>query len=205
MNKTLKLWLGGCSLLFLVTIMGLVMFSFAGTFLIRKDRLKSSDALVILSGGTGERLEFGAKLYNDGIARRIILTETDEVDPDSNEPILASNLNKLASDYGISKSRIITTRKTSTSTYEEANAVLSVVEGKDWKSLVVVTDSFHSRRTGLIFDRVFQGSGVRVSVQPVDVPGYWYRPMRWWWSAESREATLLEYLKILYFLAGRYE
>jgi uncharacterized SAM-binding protein YcdF (DUF218 family) len=203
MKNSVKIWLGGCAIIIIAILIGLVFFSLAGKYLVRKDKLKSSDALVILSGGKGERLEFGAKLYEDGIARRIILTETDEVDPITNEQIIISNFNILASEYGISKVRIIATKKTSTSTYEEALAVLAVVKDREWKSLVVVTDSFHSRRTGMIFDKVFRGSGVRVSIQPVDVPGYWYRPLRWWWTGESREATFLEYVKILYFLAGQ--
>lgn len=178
-------------------------FSAAGIFLIKKDPLKSSEAIVILSGGGNERLEKGASLVNDGIAKRIILTDTDEID-ENGVSVSTANMNKLASQYGLSKTRIIVTRRTSTNTYEEAQAVLSLMQQREWKNLIVVTDSFHSRRTSMIFNHVFKSSGIRLSVQPVDVEGYWYHPFYWWRDADSFQATILEYLKIVYFLTGRY-
>jgi uncharacterized SAM-binding protein YcdF (DUF218 family) len=205
MKKRISLLAGICSIILILVVVAGVLFLAAGAFLVRKDRLKSSEAMAILSGGGVERLEYGASLYDAGIARRIILTETDDLLTGSNEPMANVNLDNLAAQYGIPKARIILTRTTSTSTYEEAQAILELMNNKRWNSLVIVTDSFHSRRTGMIFDKIFKGSGIRISVQPVDVPGYWYNPMKWWWSSESREATLMEYVKIFYFLSGQYE
>ena len=205
MKKPGKLVLGGCSILAILVIIGGIFFIFAGVFLVRKDSLKNSEALVILSGGGEERLEAGASLYHAGKARRIILTETDEFQPGTSTPITSINHDSLASRYGIEKARIFTTRKTSSSTYEEAQAVLILMKQKEWKSLVIVTDNFHSRRTGMIFEKIFKGSGISLSVQPVDVPGYWYIPLKWWMNSESRQETLFEYIKIFYFLSGQYE
>jgi uncharacterized SAM-binding protein YcdF (DUF218 family) len=205
MKKRINLVAGSCSIIVILVVVAGIFFLTAGIFLVRKDRLKSSEALAILSGGGDERLEYGASLYGDDIARRIILTETDDLLTGSTEPMSNVNLDRLASQFGIPKARILITRKTSTSTYEEAQAILELMHVKEWKSLVVVTDSFHSRRTGMIFDKIFKGSGIRISVQPVDVPGYWYNPMKWWWNSESRTATLMEYVKIFYFLSGQYE
>ena len=205
MKKLLKTFLI-CSSIFVVLVVPLlIMFTLAGAFLVRKDPIKSSDALAILSGGGGERLEYGAGLYHEGIARRLILTLTDETTEDGNTSMANRNLETLSSTYNIPKTRILITRKTSTNTFEEAQAILVLSDKKGWESIVVVTDSFHSRRTGMIFDKIFEGSGIRVSIQPVDVPGYWYRPMSWWWTSESRNATISEYGKIIFFLSGQYE
>jgi uncharacterized SAM-binding protein YcdF (DUF218 family) len=205
MKKRNKLALGGCSILvILVGIAGLFLI-FAGVLLVRKDPLKNSEALVILSGGGEERLEAGANLYHDGKVRRIILTETDELQTGSSTPITTINYDTLASRYGIDKSKIYKTKRTSSSTFEEAEAVLILMKQKEWKSLVIVTDNFHSRRTGMIFDKIFKGSGIKVSVQPVNVKGYWYDPLKWWKDSESRDVTMLEYIKIFYFLSGQYE
>jgi uncharacterized SAM-binding protein YcdF (DUF218 family) len=204
-KKSSKLVIGGCSILvILIGILGLF-FIFAGVLLVRKDPLKNSEALVILGGGGEERLEAGANLFHDGKVRRIILTETDELQTDSSTPITTINYDALASRYGIDKSKLFKTKKTSSSTYEEAQAVLLLMKQKDWKSLVIVTDNFHSRRTGMIFDKIFKNSGIRVSVQPVNIQGYWYDPMKWWKNSESRDVTVLEYIKIFYFLSGQYE
>lgn len=205
MKKLLKVFLIGSAFIIVLIVPLLIMFTMAGAFLVRKDPLKSADALAILSGGGGERLEYGAGLYHDGIARRLILTLTDETTEDADTSLAFRNLETLSSIYNIPKTRILITRKTSTSTYEEAQAILVVSDKKGWESIVVVTDSFHSRRTGMIFDQVFEGSGIQVGIQPVDVPGYWYKPMIWWWDSESRNATISEYGKIIYFLSGQYE
>lgn len=205
MKKIVKTITFGLLFFIFLIVPLLSMFFLAGSFLVRKDPLKSSDALAILSGGGGERIEYGASLYHDGIARRLILTLTDERTEDGNSSLASKNVEILSSVYEIPKTRILITRKTSTSTYEEAQAILALSNKRGWGSIVIVTDSFHSRRSGMIFDRVFQGSGIRVSVQPVDVPGYWYKPMSWWWNTESRNATISEYGKILYFLSGHYE
>ena len=205
MKNRNKLALGGCSILvILIGIAGMFLI-FAGVLLVRKDPLKNSEALVILSGGGEERLETGANLYHDGKVRRIILTETDELQTGSSTPITTINYDALASRYGIDKSKLYKTKKTSSSTYEEAQAVLILMKQKDWKTLIIVTDNFHSRRTGMIFDKIFKGSEIKVSVQPVNVQGYWYDPLKWWRDSESRDVTVLEYVKIFYFLSGQYE
>jgi len=205
LKKASKLAIGGCSILvILIGIFGLF-FLFAGVFLVRKDRLENSDALVILSGGGEERLEAGARLYRDGKVRRIILTVTDELEFGTSTPITTINYDTLASRYGIDKSKIYKTKRTSSSTYEEAQAVLILMKQKEWNSLIIVTDNFHSRRTGMIFDKIFKSSGLKASIQPVNVQGYWYDPMKWWKDSESRDVTLLEYIKIFYFLSGQYE
>lgn len=197
--------IAGCSILLVLVFLAGLLFEFAGVFLIRRDPLKSSDALVILSGGGDERLQYGAKLYDQGIARRIILTETDDVQSGTNTAMAFVNLDILASSYSIPKARIVIARKTSTSTYEEAQAVKELMVERKWESLVVVTDSFHSRRTGMIFGKIFQGTGIKIRIEPVDVPNYWYNPWKWWLSPESRTATFMEYVKIVYFITGQYE
>jgi uncharacterized SAM-binding protein YcdF (DUF218 family) len=205
MKNRNKIALGGCSILVILVGIAGIFLIFAGVLLVRKDPLKNSEALVILSGGGEERLEAGANLYHDGKVRRIILTETDELQTGSSTPITTINYEALASRYGIDKSKLYKTKKTSSSTYEEAQAVLLLMKQKDWKSLVIVTDNFHSRRTGMIFDKIFKSSGIKVSVQPVNVQGYWYDPNKWWKDSESRDVTVLEYVKIFYFLSGQYE
>ena len=205
MKKTSKIALGGCSILVILVGIAGILFIFAGVFLVRKDTLKNSEALVILSGGGEERLEAGASLYHDGKVRRIILTETDELQTGSSTSITSINYDALASRYGIDKSKIYKTKKTSSSTYEEAQAVLILMKQKEWKTLIIVTDNFHSRRTGMIFDKIFRGSGIKLSVQPVNVQNNWYDPLKWWKDSESRDVTVLEYIKIFYFLSGQYE
>jgi uncharacterized SAM-binding protein YcdF (DUF218 family) len=195
----------GCGLAFVIVVVILtLLLELAGPLLVHRDALHPTDAIVILSGGGEERLEYGAKLVNDKLTRQIILTETGD-QTNSGTDVTAANRSLLSSRYGILQDNVTYTRKTSTNTYEEAQAVAELMKRKGWTSLIVVTDSFHSLRTSLLFHKVMNGKKISVSVQPVDVADYWYHPWRWWLTSESRQATILEITKVIAFYFGTYQ
>jgi len=204
MKRNLKLGCGCLSTIFITFFSLVIVIELIGPFLVYRDTLHSTDAIVILSGGGNERLEYGAKLVNEKATRQIILTETGEL-TQAGTPMTVSNRSLLSSKYGIIQDNVTFTRRTSSNTYEEAQAVAELMGQKGWTSLIIVTDSFHSRRTSLIFRRVLKADKIQVSVQPVDIPDYWYDPWRWWLTPESRKATLLEFSKIIAYYFGRYQ
>jgi uncharacterized SAM-binding protein YcdF (DUF218 family) len=168
----------------------------AGAILIIADPLQPAEALVVLSGGE-ERLPEAVRLMGERYGHYLILTETGEIRPG----VPASQaLRSEAIRLGVYSSAIMVTDRTVTSTYDEAVAVLHLLESVNLTSCTVVTDPFHTLRTRLIFRKVFRGSGITVRVHPI--PASWYRSRDWFLSKEGWITTAQEYLKLVVFLLG---
>lgn len=176
----------------------------AGYYLVVRDPIKSSEAVAVLSGGGIERMDHAAKLIEQNYAKRLIITETGSLDPSSGTKI-SKLMEEQAAQRGIRKVYVNVTDGESRSTREEAYAILKLMQTKEWGRVIVVTDSFHSRRTKVIFTDIFRGTGIRVSVNPVDAPDYWYHPATWWVDAQSREATIYEYISLISYKLGIFQ
>jgi len=171
-----------------------------GGFLIVADPLVHSDAIVVLSGGEDlGRLDEAVKLYKAKYAPLLILTETGETVP-SLDAHYSAVLRQDAMSQGVAPGDITITDRTVSSTYEEARVTLKLLRKDGLKSLIVVTDPFHSRRAKITFDDVFKTSGIKVTVHPVSAD--WYRASTWWMSSSGRQDTFLEYTKLFGYLLG---
>jgi uncharacterized SAM-binding protein YcdF (DUF218 family) len=172
-----------------------------GAFLITGDRLKQVDAVVVLGGGGEHRVEEAVRLIKEKYGHWLIITEPGELDPP--ELGMGSQFFRIqAVELGLSANAILITEKTAASTYEEALAVLHLMESQQFKSVIVVTDPFHTQRTRIIFRRIFDETGLQVRIHPV--PGHWYRSTTWFLSIEGWGHTLREYIKLAGYLLGYY-
>jgi uncharacterized SAM-binding protein YcdF (DUF218 family) len=172
-----------------------------GAFLITGDRLKKVDAVVVLGGGGEHRVAEAVRLIQEKYGSWLIITEPGELDPP--EMGMGSQFFRIdAIEMGLSPNAILITEKTAASTYEEALAVLHLMEEKQFQSVIVVTDPFHTQRTRIIFRRLFDETGLQVRVHPV--PGHWYRSTTWFLSMEGWGHTVREYVKLVGNLLGYY-
>ncbi len=195
----------------LITVVGVVFILFSlvlviegmGYYLVVRDPLKAADAVAVLSGGGEERLQYATRLVNEKYAKKLILTETGSVDPDGGK--ISQSMTKDAIDEGVKKKNQYIAGKNVENTKDEAEVVLKLALNRKWDSVIVVTDTFHSRRTKVIFADVFRGSGIQVQVNPVDVEGYWYHPGRWWADEKSFSLTITEYLSLASYYLGIYK
>ncbi len=176
----------------------------AGYFLVVRDPITSSSVVAVLSGGGIERMDHASDLILRDYAKRLIITETGTVDPLTNTRV-SRIMEDQAAQRGVRKVFIYVTDGEAKSTRDEAIAIKTLALEKDWKKLIIVTDSFHSRRTKIIFLDIFRGSGIRISVNPVDAEGYWYHPATWWMDSQSREATIYEYIALISYKLGIYQ
>lgn len=202
--KSCFLALGGmASLLLIIPILmlslELILWALGGILIIA-DPLRESDAVVVLSGGGDlSRLEEGALIYMDHYASWLILTETGQTLP-GQESLYTTYLRQEAVKLGVPDERIIATGGHAYSTYDEATHTLALMRDKDIHSCIVVTEPYHSLRTRFIFQKVFRGTGLKVIVRPVR--GHWYRSGSWWATADGRDATISEYVKLFGFFLG---
>lgn len=181
--------------IFLALVIGVLLLPYGmGRWLLVSDHLRPSDAAVALGGDAGlARLEKAAELYNEGLVKHIIITETNAV-ADSGMRESQYLLNQALA-RGVRYRDISITEVDVSSTWSEAVAVRKLMLQKGWTSCIVITDPYHTLRARLAFNRDFRPHGLTVSVSYT--PDHWWRPSTWFLSQAGREVTLREWVKVL--------
>ena len=196
-NGCRRTTIGGCSCsaislgaLILLPILVYVSLIAIGAVLIVSDPVERVDAVVVLSGGDGDRLALAVEMHAEGFAPNLVITDT------------ASGANnrlvREAMAGGFKRERIYVTDLQVDSTYDEALAVRDLALTRNWEKLMVVTDPYHTFRTRLTFQRELRGSGIEILVRPVS--GHWFRSPSWFFQAEGWQIILLEIGKLMNYL-----
>jgi uncharacterized SAM-binding protein YcdF (DUF218 family) len=190
---------GSCLFVLLAALALVYLFLRAmGAFLITGDRLKKSDIVVALGGGGEWRVIEAVRLIQEKTAGSLVLTEPGETG--SGEGPGSRFFRTVAIENGLSPYAIQVTEGVQRSTLDEARAVLELMQKHKYKSVIVVTDPFHTQRTRLIFRNVFRGSGLSVRVHPVS--DHWYRSSTWFLNGDGWANTIREYIKLAGYLTG---
>jgi uncharacterized SAM-binding protein YcdF (DUF218 family) len=191
-NKLQLLWVatGAAAVLALLALAACFA---AGEFLVHTDEVKRSGAVVLLSGGSQERMDEAARLMRERYADLLILTDTDQRMPGG---ILEWEYIRLEMiENGVSPAQIQPTDHTVSSTRDEARAVREYLQRHRISSCLIVTDPYHTLRTRIIFKAEMQAAGIEVRVVPSG--GHWYRPAGWFLSVRGWQATVSEYIKLV--------
>ena len=170
-----------------------------GRFLVVADPLQPADAVVPLGGGGVGRVAQAAALLEDGYATWLVATDA-EIDLPGIRDSYSELVRQEAQWQGVAPERILMAPGVVETTYEEALAVRALAQEQGWRSLLVVTDPFHTRRASLTFRNVFRGTGVAVGVRPVEDAEY--DAEAWWQSADGLRDTWTEYAKLALYLLG---
>lgn len=134
---------------------------FAAENWIVEDPLQNSDAIILLGDDNfyADRATRAAELFRQGMAPLVVASGR-RLRPNAG---IAELMEHDLIERGVPKDRIIRFPQDADSTMEEAEALVSFVASKKWRSVIVVTSNYHTRRARYIFRRVFPGA-VRVSV-----------------------------------------
>ena len=189
----------GCLLVVVLMVMGVLALVYGplqeapARFLIVEDRLEPADAIVVLSGGRGdERVRQAAELYRAGYAPLVILSA-----PSSEDIVgltFSEVLRRQALSHRIPESALLFETE-STSTSDEARNFRPMLEGRRARRAIIVTSSYHTRRTRYLFRKFFAGSPVEVRIYPVQQEAF--NPSGWWTRHRDRQAVVLEYIKLV--------
>lgn len=172
------------------------MLVFIGLILGVSDPIKKADAIVLLSGGGKVRNEEAVKLYNNGAADSIVVTQTLGAGSKATTVETYRQLNL----GGVPMYKIQTATGTATSTFDEARQVAALAERQGFKSILVVTDPYHSLRARILFTSELRDVGVRVKV--ASASDHWYQPLTWMFSREGWRVTITEIAKIGAIILG---
>ena len=164
----------------------------AGRFIYKKDELKPADVIVVLAGEDNERVEYGAYLFRQKWARknRIIMAGGPAVWIYS----WASLMKEHAEYIGI-QSKDILLEDQSRTTAEDAKYTKEILRKYGYRSIILVTSPYHSKRAFAIFQKVM-GKDIYIISAPVE--NSWFKFEEWWKRRRDRSIVLNEYSKFLW-------
>jgi uncharacterized SAM-binding protein YcdF (DUF218 family) len=155
-----------------------------------------ADAIVVLGGGFETRPDGAADLYKRGLAKLVLVVNSEngklEMLPTLQDLTLAK-LNRL----GVPTASLVKLRNGTSNTYEEACSVLDWTKATGAKGVIVPTDLFHTRRVHLIFTKELGAAGINVKIQAINRFNYFQDD--WWRHKDGLSAFLSEILKYLFY------
>lgn len=168
-----------------------------------EDPLDKADALIVLGDDNfyADRATRGVQLFREGKAP-VIVASGRRLRPNAG---IAELMEHDLAERGVPRDKIVRFTHDGDSTLEEAEALARLVKERKWRSVVVVTSNYHTRRARYIFRRVFpQGMQVRVaSARDGD-----FDPEHWWEKRKSIKELTQEFAGMvvtLWELQGRSE
>lgn len=172
----------------------------AGTFLIRTDAQCQADALYVLGGAAFDRGSYTQGLLAKGCAPIAYCTGStiSQSYKAEGRMLTEADLTRAAAVRGGADPQQVLPFPYGTSTWEEAAGILHHAKAKGYKTILLLTTDFHSRRVGKVFREQFAGSGIAVAVQAA--PSSEYDVNAWWNSEQGLLMVNNEYVKTLYYL-----
>lgn len=177
-------------LIIIVAIIGGVILG-TGFYLSPQDELKTTDAIVVISGGeTDLRVKEGVRLYQAEWAPLIIMSGAARDEGESN----AEAMKRLAISYGVPSDKILV-EKEARDTFDNAKFTHDLLQAHQIKSIILVTSPYHQRRAYITF-RYYLGEDVEI-VNHSAADSAW-RKNGWWNNDWARSITFSEFQKITY-------
>lgn len=179
-----------------------------GKYLVVQDSLEKADLIVCMMGNPVERGLAAADLYEEGMAPRIFVGR--EELPDGIEvlkqrgvhyPETRDLLIMMLQGLGVARSDCLVSDRFMGSTFEEARVIRGIAQKEGYRSLIIVTSPHHTRRTWLIFQKVFEKDDMVIMMMPSQYTDF--RPDNWWKKGKYVNEVIIEYQKLIYYTLTR--
>jgi uncharacterized SAM-binding protein YcdF (DUF218 family) len=115
-----------------------------------------ADAVVVFAGGRGERLRTAMRLVREGVAPTLVISNG--WDP------AWTDANRLC--RGWSEAAVLCPTPSPDTTAGESRTVAALAMQRGWRSVALVTSTYHVRRASLLLRRCHQGSVYAVAARP---------------------------------------
>lgn len=162
---------------------GLLVLLRGGDLLVAPDALPPhSDVLVVLAGsirGEQVRRSEAIRLLGEGRADRLVLSAPQveylgEWVPD----LMRRHVERVYGDQAAR--RVVLCLQKASSTREEAAALLPCLEGHGWRTVVIVTSNYHTRRARHVWHEVLREARSPIRVRVYGVSDGDFEPRAWW-------------------------
>ncbi len=178
---------------------------FLAKWLIVEKPLAQADVILVLAGSSvfQERTNKAADLYKQGIAPKIILTDDGEKGGwskiEQRNPPFVEMARKNLINEGVPAEAIEIIKPNGSGTIYEARIFAETAKQTNWKSVLLVTSAYHTRRTWRTFERELKDEKINVGIiaappgQQTPLPDFWWLAPRGW------SAVAGEYVKNIYY------
>lgn len=178
-----------------------------GSFFWRSDPLEHADVIHSLAGSRMERQLEAGLLYKDGWAPLILFTQ-EQFDLAERhlqrlgiQPVTgAETARRQLMQLGIPASAFLIPPELHDNTAQEAATLRRLAVSHHWRTVILVTSGYHTRRSGYAFERALRGTGVRLIVRPSRFDDG--HPARWWHFRSDIRWILSEGPKFASYLFG---
>lgn len=168
-----------------------------GRYLVTEQPLTKADLVLVLSGETYLRAPEAARLYHEGYAPRILLTN--EIKPRGWDDLVRMGIRfpddqevgiRILEALRVPRKAILTIEERADSTRAEMQTVARFLKTHPVKVVIIVTSKSHTTRAYKIFSAGL-GPGIRLIIHPV--PNDPFDPARWWRNRQDAKEVLHEY------------
>lgn len=173
--------------------------------LIVEKPLGKADAILVLSGSSVyiERTTKAAEVYKQGVAPRIVLTDDGGQTGWSrterrNIPYVEMAQRNLVA-LGVPAERIEIITPVGSGTIYEAQIFKEKAQKENWKTVLLVTSAYHTRRTLWTFEHVFETENIRLGIAAPPTGEQTPPPAFWWLVPRGWDFVAGEYVKSLYY------
>jgi uncharacterized SAM-binding protein YcdF (DUF218 family) len=175
-----------------------------GHFLILEQTPQKADLIIVLNGRDTERSLAAVDLYNQGYSKLIVMARISK-QPGSDEfwRRVGNNFDgkiffqRAIEAMGVPKSSFKLIGNGVASTYDEALATREFLNKNAYKSILLVTSKWHSKRAYLIFRSALKNDGIKIVIQPSKYDDF--RPDGWWRNRNDAKLVFDEYARLIYY------
>ncbi len=156
-----------------------------------EETLEHSDAILVLGDDNfyADRATRASQVYRQGLGP-IVVASGRRLRPYAG---MAELMEHDLIERGVPKDKILRVAHDSDNTREEAKTLVQVAKQKKWRSVIVVTSNYHTRRARYIFAHIFpEDIRIQITGAPISIPSAggksehpsktWYERWRPCWS-----------------------
>ena len=167
--------------------------------LIRADQLVKSDVIVALGGDSrGNREKHAAELYRQGLAKKLVVSGV-QISWGLHTGDAAK---RYVTSLGVPEADVLMIRDT-WNTRTEAKELEKIMLANGWRSAIIVTSAFHSRRATFTVERAAADFEFHSAPVPAEAPEW--QPDRWWTRRMDVGITVREFISWANTLVGGWQ
>lgn len=155
-----------------------------GNWLAMPETIRPADVIAV-HGGNRVRTAYGIGLFYQGFAPQLWHSSYPRGRQSTTTAVLSAGVPSTAFRW-----------LSSTSTWTDGAQIADQARTENLKSVLIVTDWWHSRRAVCVDKHHLRGLSVSVAVSLAPAP---YGPENWWYDPAMREKVVSELIKLVYY------